>query len=70
MRLEFLCSHCSEGGDFITLSRVMTDPMIGGIVKIRDVTTIVDHDHTTHEMFAAHLGSEELELLEAHYVRT
>lgn len=62
--------ECSEGGDVITLTRVMTDPATGGLVKIRDVTTIVDHDHITYEMFATHPGSDEFRILEAQYVRS
>ena len=59
-----------DATDSITLSRVMTDPMTGGLVKIRDVTTIVDSDHITYEMFATHPGADEFKMLEARYVRS
>jgi hypothetical protein len=62
--------ECSDDGKAFTLTRVMTDPMTGGLVKIRDVTTIVDDDHITYEMFATHPGTDEFKMLEAHYTRT
>jgi hypothetical protein len=62
--------ECSDDGNVIALTRVMTDPMTGGLIKIRDVTTIVDHDHITYEMFATHPGADEFKMLEAHYIRT
>jgi hypothetical protein len=61
--------ECSDGGKVITLSRVMNDPMTGGLIKIRDVTTIVDHDHFTYEMYFTKPGADEFKMLEAHYVR-
>jgi hypothetical protein len=60
----------NDDGDAFTLSRVMTDPLSGLLVKIRDVTTIVDANHLTYEMFATYPGADEFKLLEAHYTRT
>ena len=60
----------NDDGNAITLSRVMADPMTGELIKIRDVTTIVDHDHITYEMFVTRPGADETKALEAHYTRT
>jgi hypothetical protein len=60
----------NDDGNAITLSRVMTDQMSGELVKVRDVTTIVDHDHFTYEMFITRPGTEEAKALEIHYTRT
>ncbi|HZL98966.1 MAG TPA: DUF1579 domain-containing protein [Planctomycetota bacterium] len=59
-----------ENGDVLTMRRVMNDPMTGELVRIRDVTTIVDADHITYEMFATHPGSDEFRMLEARYTRS
>ena len=60
----------SDDGTAITLSRVMTDQMTGDLIKVRDVTTIVDHDHITYEMYVTRPGAEESKAIEAHYTRT
>ena len=60
----------NDDGSAITMSRVMTDEMTGQLIKVRDVTTIVDHDHITYEMFITRPGTEESKALEAHYTRT
>jgi len=60
----------NDDGDAFTLSRVMNDPLTGLLIKIRDVTTIVDANHLTYEMFATYPGADEFKLLEVHYTRT
>jgi hypothetical protein len=59
----------AEDGDALTLSRVMTDPMTGQLIKVRDVTTIVDADHITYEIFVTRPGTDEAKVLEAQYTR-
>jgi hypothetical protein len=61
--------ECSDGGEVITMSRVMTDPMTGGLVKLRDVTSLADPDRITYEIFATHPGRDEVRMLQATYVR-
>ena len=58
-----------EDEDALTLSRVMTDPMTGQLIKIRDVTTFVDDDHITYEIFVTRPGADETKVLEAQYTR-
>ena len=60
----------AENGDALTLSRVMTDPMTGQLIKVRDVTTLVDDDHITYEIFVTRPGQDEAKVLEAQYTRT
>jgi len=60
----------NDDGTAITLSRVMTDQFSGALVKVRDVTTIVDHDHITYELFITRPGTDEVKALEIQYTRT
>jgi hypothetical protein len=58
-----------EEDDALTLSRVMTDPMTGQLIKVRDVTTFVDKDHILYEIFVTRPGADETKVLEAEYTR-
>jgi hypothetical protein len=58
-----------EGEKRIVMSREMVDPLSGHIVQVRDVTTHVDADHHTFEMFETRPDGKERKSLEIHYTR-
>jgi len=47
----------------------MPDPMTGKLVKCREVLTIADNNHHTHEMYAPDKSGKEMKLMEIKYTR-
>ena len=51
------------------MNRDMLDPLSGKMMHVRDVTTRVDKDHHTFEMFESLPDGKERKSLEIHYTR-
>jgi hypothetical protein len=47
----------------------MPDPMTGKMVKCREVLTMTDNDHHTHQMFAPDKSGKEMKCMEIKYTR-
>jgi hypothetical protein len=47
----------------------MPDPMTGKMVKVREVVTVTDNNHHTHQMYAPDKSGKEMKCMEIKYTR-
>lgn len=65
----YATGSCSDGGKVIKTSGTFVDPVSGKTVHHRSVTTVVDHDHHTMEMYHSFPGEAEMKVLDLHATR-